>query len=144
MSREHNTITLQGSMPTKEANAAAEVFPGNAIALDSAGDAVLQATVLEPRIGVATEDGKGGGTIEDSYAVGERVTYKVPRRGDVMNVRVGAGAAAIALQAPVALAAGKFVVHGGDVAVQTVIGYALEAVDNSGGAEDVFIAVEFA
>jgi len=145
MARENNTITLMGSMPTKEANAAVEVFPGYAVTLNNAGGLVLQSNVLEPRIAVVVEDDMKGKTIAGSYAVDERTSYKIPRRGDEMNLKVAAAAPAISLEDPLALAGdGTVVKHGGDVSVETVIGFAREAVDNSGGSSEVFIAVEFA
>lgn len=145
MARENNTITLQGSMPTKEANASVEVFPGYLVTLNGSGEIALQAAVLEPRIAVVVEDDMKGKTIVDSYGVDERTSYKVPRRGDLLNAKVAAGAAAIVVGDALASAGdGTVAKHGGNVATQTVIGFADEAVDNSGGAEEVFLAVEFA
>ncbi len=145
MARNKNTITLMGSLLSKEGNAGEEIFPGYAITVNNAGLVVKQTQVLEPRIAVAVENDFLGKTIDDSYAVDERTYYKVPVRGSEMNMKVKNGATAIQLEDPLALSNdGTVVKHGGDVTAQTIIGFAKEAVDNSGGSVEVFIAVEIA
>lgn len=144
MALEKQTITLMGEMQLKEAAALAETFPGQLVTIDANGKAIVQTGKVQPRIAVAVEGDMHGRTIEQSYAAGENLLYKIPRRGDEMNLRVATNAAAIAFGDPLAVdTAGKVKVHGGDFAAETVIGYAKEAVTNVSGS-DVFISVEIA
>lgn len=144
MAIEKQTITLMGEMQLKEAPALAETFPGQLVTLNSSLQAIVQTAKVQPRIAVVVEGDMLGRTIEQSYAAGENLLYKIPRRGDEMNLRVATGAAAIVAGDLLAVdTAGKVKKHGADFAAETVVGYAKEAVTNVSGS-DVFIAVEIA
>lgn len=96
---------------------------------------------------VALTNLASGKTIDDAYAVGETVRYGAFSGGQVAFLRVAAGTAAIANRA--------YLQSNGDGTVATlatdaatddtqresVVGVALEAVDNSGGGAEVFIKV---
>lgn len=82
-----------------------------------------------------------GGTIDDVYPVGDLVRFGAYHAGQEVNAVVSAGTAAIAK--------GAAVESDGAGGLQTrttgrIIGYALEAVDNSGGAEPARLPIRVA
>lgn len=88
-----------------------------------------------------------GKTIDDAYLVGETVRYGAFSAGNEAYLRVAAGAAAIANGAYLQSAGdGTVITLATDAATddtqrESVVGAALEAVDNSGGGAEVFIKV---
>lgn len=91
-----------------------------------------------------------GKTIDDVYAVGETVRYGAAHSGQKMFARVAAAAPAIAFGVPLVSAGnGTLIALVAAAATSTVqrdsiVGYALEAVDNSGGGTDVRIKIRVA
>lgn len=96
---------------------------------------------------VALTNLSNGGTIDDAYAVGETVRYGAFASGQEAFLRVAAGAAAIANKAYLQSAGdGTVITLAASAATsqaqrESVVGVALEAVDNSGGGTEVFIKV---
>ena len=131
------TIILKGTPNFVEGSASSEVKPGQHIVYGGANDYQAGAAASAGVLKVVTENDLVGKTIEDSYAAEEQVYAHVPAKGDVVYLRLPAGAAAITKGALIKRAAsGNFA--GGGVAADAVA-EAEEAVDNSAGATDAFI-----
>lgn len=143
MATNKNTIALKGDIlqrVTKEAVASAAIAPGNIATLNASGEILKETSAATPRLLVVLEQNWTGGTIQDAFAAADTVVYKNVTPGDEVNLRVASGTAVIT-------AGDKVEVLAGGVVTQSsgkIIGYALETLDNSGGASDEFLAVEIA
>jgi len=104
------------------------------VVLNTSADALSQKLFAQTNLAVA-------GDIDLEYANGETVSYGAYHSGQEVNALVAAGAAAIADGAPVT-SAGDGTLKIGTVA--NAIGYAIEAVDNSGGGSAVRIQIRVA
>ena len=120
---------------------AAGILPGHLVieALGEVGvnvtaDALAQKLFAQTNLSIA-------GDVDTAYADGETVSYGAYHAGQEVSAIVAAGAAAIADGAPVA-SAGDGTLKIGTAA--TAIGYATEAVDNSGDATAVRISIRVA
>ena len=121
--------------------AAAGILPGHLViealgkvAVNATADALAQKLFAQKNIATA-------GDIDTAYADAETVSYGAYSSGQEVNAIVAAGAAAIADGAPLA-SAGDGTLKIGTVA--TAIAYAMEAIDNSGGAAAVRIKARVA
>lgn len=132
----------------KLAAAASAIKPGHLIEELAAGTVQEHSTAASnSQKLVALTNLANGGTIDDAYAVGETVRFGAFAPGQEAFLRVAAGAAAIAKAAYLQSAGdGTVITLATDAATddtqrESVIGTALEAVDNSGGGAEVFIKV---
>lgn len=125
---------------SKEAQCTVACKPGYALELDAAGGVKPQATAKKQTLlRIATENLFEGKGIEDTYAIGDRVYYTDLKPGHEAQVRIPAGAEAILRGDQLELVGtGTFrkLTDGQPVAE------ALESIDNSGGATEVFINIE--
>jgi len=79
------TINIIGSGTAFEAVAAAALYPGHLVELDSDGKVVKQPTAaVDTERALAMEDSQQGNGIGDVYSTGDRVFYRVFKRGDVV------------------------------------------------------------
>lgn len=90
-----------------------------------------------------------GGTIDDVYVVAETVRYGAARTGQQVNTLVGVVAAIVVGDALESAGDGTVQKAVADAATDTdqrdaIVGYALEAVDNSGGSVNVRIQMRVA
>ncbi len=139
-----DTICLKGMPMIKEGVATAALNPGYLVEFDGATDKVKkQSTAQEDcRRAFALENDLVGDERTDAYAKDDRVRYGSFHAGQEVYARVAAAAPAIVL--------GNKLEAAGDGTVRkltangAVVGFALEAVDNSAGAAEVFIQVEVA
>lgn len=138
------TIVLLGSPKIKEAQATAAISPGHLVEYGGAKDIRKTSTALVScRKAIALENDIVGKTITDAYAANDWVRYGVFTPGDVAYVRVAAAATAIAK-------GDKLVAHSDGTVKKTgattdfIVGYALEALDNSAGGSEAFIKMEVA
>lgn len=146
-----NTIILRTSTPVlrKEGVAAGNILPGHLIAGPDSALVVHGAAGQNARKAFAVEYDPAKG-IDDAYVTGDQVMYGIFKPGEEVYALVAAGAAAIAegdalesagdgtLRKQVTSAATA------ENARDSVVGYAREAVDNSGGADVARIRVEVA
>lgn len=144
-----NTVILKGNGYRKEADAAGTITPGHLVQCDSSGDVVVHATAGgNARKAFAVENDLIGNGITDNYTSGDRVQYNVFEPGNEVYAFVPAAAAAITIGTALESAGdGTLVAVGTATATgdtDIVVGYALEAVDNSGGASAARIKVEVA
>ena len=109
---------------------------------ESAGNVILNVTAdaLGPKL-FAQVNLAVSGDIDKVYASGETVSYGAYHSGQEVNAIVAAGAASIADGAPVTCAGDGTVKIGTDA---NAIGYATEAVDNSGGGTSVRLSIRVA
>jgi hypothetical protein len=127
----------------EEAIASGVFSPGHVIKKDANGQVLKHATANGGgQLWVAQEDRLQGRTINTAYAVGDRVRYHIPQPGDRLLCRVTALTAAIANNAPLT-SDGAGGVKTGTLGTHEILGFALEAVDNSAGEADEFIRVEW-
>lgn len=142
------TIIVKGDPIQFEAAAAAALNPGDLLEVTSTGAVQKHSTASSnAERAFARENDIIGGDTATAYASGDNVLYAVTRSGDVVYARVAAGASAIAI--------GDYVESAGDGTLQkvataaatadtkraSVIGVALEAVDNSGGSADAWLKI---
>jgi hypothetical protein len=143
-------IILDGVYVEKEAPAAAAITPGHLVEFDGATNVKKHATAAgNARKAFALQPyAASGATIDTAYAAGETVRYALCPRGVTVNALVAAAATAIAKGAALESAGdGTLRTASADAATDTtqrdsIVGYALEAVDNSAGAAVVRIQVE--
>jgi hypothetical protein len=136
-----DTITLAGNPVHREAKAAAAIMPGNLLELTSAGLVQVGATANAiVRKAVALENEMLGKSIEDAYATNDIVRYGVFSTGQRVRLKVVAGGAAIVIGDKLSSGLAGGVQKG----TTNVVAFALEAVDNSAGATQVFIDAEIA
>lgn len=141
-----NTIALKGNPIFKEGVAASAMKPGHLIVSrprwgSQNGSCTLPASSAVVVNGVVLEDDIHGKGITDAYATNDNVRYGVFSKGSEVLLRVAAGAAAIAASAPLKVMSTGTVLTG-IVNTDRIVAVALEAVDNSGGATEVFITCE--
>lgn len=140
-----NTIDLKGLPIRKEGTSAAILRPGHFV-ISRPRTATLPGTLAFPVLGgvaqgVVYENELEGKGITVAYAAGDNVLYGVwPKGGEVLG-RVAAANTAIAAGAPLAVTATGTLTTA-TVGTHHVVAVAMEAVDNSGGASEVFIQVE--
>lgn len=136
-----NITVLKGSAIRKEHAAAAALQPGQLALLGTTGTLTAQGagvTTAVRKAFVEVED-MVGGAIDSTYAIGDTVQVAVCLPGAEVQALVAAAADAIVV--------GDLIETGalGTVrkrAAGVPIAIALEAVDNSGGSDNVFIKIE--
>lgn len=138
-----NTIMLKGDLGMREEAfaAAGTIKPGHAVIRDSSNNFKKNdlATGSDVLLQVAIEDALQGRTINDAYDISTPVFTYLPRAGDLLYVRVPAGAPAIVIGDLMQLDnTGCFVKR---IAGATR-GVSREALDNSGGGTEAFIKME--
>jgi len=136
-----NTVLVKGHSIRKERVAATVITPGmlvEVLAADTLGAHSTAGGAAQKAIAVEYEViGRGTDT---NYAIGDRVLYEVLTAGAEFYGHVAAGAAAIAHGAAVQSdGAGGFVTRTG---TNAVVGFALQAVDNSGGGTATTVLIE--
>jgi len=126
---------------TERLASAAGIVPGHLVieALGKVGvnvtaDALAQKLFAQTNLAIA-------GDIDTAYADSETVSYGAYHAGQEVNAIIAVGADAIADGAPVASAGDGTLKIG---SATTAIAYAMEAIDNSGGATSVRIKVRIA
>lgn len=141
-----------------EGKAGGTITPGDLVKWSAAGTLLRHATAggnAQPMFALDFLEGNKG--IDDDYATNSRLQAVIARRGTLIhNARVAAGAAAIAFGDALQSAGDgtvekhtpQAVDEGGSATftsyVNAIVGYALEAVDNSGGGAAVRIKLEVA
>lgn len=131
--------------------AASAIKPGHLVEELAAGTVQEHAgTALNAQKLFALTDLTVGGTIDDAYAVGSLVRYGAFSTGQKVFGRVAVGSVAIvkgdALQSNGDGTVEKLVIDAAtdDTQRDSIVGYALEAIDNSGGSVEVFIELRVA
>lgn len=147
----YNTVFVKGYPTRKEAPAGGAIMPGHLIKMNAAGNVIAHnAAAGNAQKAFAFEYELTGKDIDTPYANGDNVLYGVSRSGHEVYALVAAGAGAIvigdALESAgdgtlrkVATAAAT-----GDTGRNSVVGYAMEALDNSAGAEMARLLIEVA
>lgn len=90
----HRTIVLKGEGTNEEATASGAITPGDVLELTTASTDTVkrQATAnATEEILVAVEDVLQGNGVSDDYSSGDKVQYRIPRRGDRMALQVADG-----------------------------------------------------
>lgn len=145
-----NTITLKGVPQHNEGNASVAVTPGMLVERVAAGIRPHSVAADNARKYFAVEFDEVGRGVDDVYAIGERVLYGRYASGDEVYALVAAGATAITVGAALESAGdGTLRIQTTDAATDnterdSVVGYAKEAVDNSGGGSRARIKIEVA
>ena len=130
----------EGSI-VEELDVAETITPGMLVDRNASGKAIKQVATLRP-VFVAEEDDLFGGGLDDNYAVDSRLRGRFLKSGAEFQGLVGAGVAAIAYNAPVMAnpaIPGTVITSTGDA---LTIGYAMQAVNNSGGATAARIRIK--
>lgn len=145
------TITLKGMGIRKEGIASSAITPGDFIEFGGSNDLRRHANAAtSARKAFALENDLIGNGINDDYAIGDTVQYAVFHSGEEVYARVAALATAITKGARLESAGdGTVRIASTDSATDTtqrdsIVGYALEAVDNSGGSSATRIRLEVA
>jgi hypothetical protein len=152
-----NRILIMGDPIQKEAAAGGTITPGHLVQYSAADTVTVHGTAGgNARKAFAREWDIQGKGIDNDYSSGERVMYYVCRPGDEVYALVAAGASAISV--------GDALESAGDGTLRkkaattidatatttyteyedSVVGYAKEAVNNSGGSSEARIKVEVA
>lgn len=146
-----NTIILKGNGIRKEGAASSAITPGYLVEFGGANDLQPHSTAAaNARKAFAVENDLVGDGIDTDYAVGERVQYEVFGSGCEVYALVAAAATAITKGAALESAGdGTLRILTTDAATDdtqrdSVVAYALEAVDNSAGGTEARIKVEIA
>lgn len=137
-----STISLKGKdlFMYNEALANEALSPGHLVELLSTGKVQKNDTVAGViQLAVATEQEYLGKEITEAYAADDQVIYVLPQRGGEVYVRVAAGEGAITKGERLEAVAGGTVQT---FASGSIVGIALESVDNSGGGAEVFIRMQ--
>lgn len=120
------------------------IYPGHLIEASAAGSSGIDACLRDNRAStvgapviVAIENDYLGGTKDTVYANGDIVYGRALTPGSEVQVRLAAAAAAVVFNDSLTRQGDGRVKKA--AAADEIIGVALEAVDNSGGATDVFI-----
>lgn len=131
--------------------AASAILPGHLIEVLSAGTVQEHSTAAANAAKTfALANTANGGTIDDAYAVGETVLFGTAQSGQLVNALLAAAAVAVTKGAPLESAGdGTLRVLTADAATDqtqrdSIVGYADESVDNSGGGAVARIAVRVA
>lgn len=140
------TVNLKGNPIRKEGVATEAMSPGHFVVsiprtTDQAGSLAFPAAAGAVAQGLVFENELEGKGITDAYAVNDNVLYGVWPKGGEVLARVAAGAGAITAGMPLAVQTDGTVAEG-TIGTHHIVATALEAVDNSGGAEEVFIQIE--
>ena len=131
---------LQTQVNESGSVATAALLPGITIAIAANGNTTKAAAAAGAPVYVSIENLANAGDVDATFAVGETPRYVTPRTGDKGFLRVAAGTATIAARAVVETDAdGK----AATLAAGRGIAVALEALDNSGGAVDAWVEVEY-
>lgn len=144
------TITLKGVGIHKEGAAIAAILPGDLLEFNSTGLRRHSVAASNARKAFALENDQVGDDIDTAYAIGARVKYAVFHAGEEVYARVAAAATAITKGAALESAGdGTLRIATADAATDTaqrdsIVAYALEAVDNSAGGAAVRIRAEVA
>lgn len=134
-------ITATSGQPVLSARLAAAggIVPGDLVAESSGTIAVHGTAAVNAARLFAQTNTSNGGTIDDAYANGELVSYGAYRTGQEVNARVAAGAPAIVdgdeLESAGDGTLRKAVADAATDTVQrdSIVAYAIEDIDNSGG-----------
>lgn len=136
-----NTILLKGDPVRKEGVASSAITPGHLLTYGGVNDVTPHPTAggAAPKA-FAFEAGSIGRGVDDAYQAGEQVRYGVCRQGDEVWALLAAGQS---------VSRGDGLESAGNGTLQKVttgevIAYALEDVNNSGGASAVRIKAEVA
>lgn len=145
MSQQAQVVTLRsgpaGAPITNERLAGvAGIIPGMLVR-ESAGNVIINATAGKGPALFALPNLPVSGDISTAYATGVTVQYGAYSAGQEVNALVAAGALAIADGAPLTCSTDGTLVTGTEA---NAIAYAMEAVDNSGGATVVRIKARVA
>lgn len=116
------------------------IIPG-ILVRESAGNVIINATAGKGPALFALPNLPVSGSIDTAYANGVTVQYGAFTTGQEVNALVAAGTAAIADGAPLTCHTDGTLITGTDA---NAIAYAMEAVDNSGGATTARIKVRIA
>ena len=139
------TIVLRAANPAKcheEALANAALSPGHLLEVMSTGKVRKVATIdIAYPLLVAKENYFEGGLKTDAYAGDDNVPMHRALPGDRVYLRVAAGAAAIVKGDKLAASNDGTVVKS-NATTDYIVAMADEAVDNSGGGSEAFIAVK--
>lgn len=145
------TIILKGHGIRKEGVASGAITPGHLIEFGGANDLQVHGTAAgNARKAFAVENDLIGDGIDDAYALGDQVQYNVFQTGEEVYALVAAAATAIPKGAALESAGdGTVRIQTTDAATDdtqrdSVVGYALEAVDNSAGGSAARIRIEVA
>lgn len=141
----------RGEFIGKEAKVAAIFKPGHLVEITSAGEAQKHSVAAgNSNKAFALASQTTGGTIDDAYAVGEVALVGYAQSGQLVNAVLAAAAPAI-VAGDALESAGNGTLRKQVVAAATtqasrdsVVGYADESVDNSGGGSEVRIIVRVA
>lgn len=143
-SRDHNRIDLLVRGRHDEATASGIIKPGHIIEYD-ANDKVKVSSVAnvarQPM--VAFGDHLQGKTIDDAYAVGDRVFFGKLQAADRVLCRIPAGVSHTRGDKLMANAAGQLIAYV-DAGTNVVFAYAAETLNNNPGTADAFLKVEIA
>jgi len=139
-----NTIILKGWGVRKEAKAATVITPGQFITIGATGLSRAAAGAVEKT--VAVENEVIGKDLNTDYAIGDNVLYEAVHSGQEVNALLAQGAGNTAVVgSPLKVGTlGNLVVGALPADVAALIGYAMEAKDNSGGSAPVRLRVEIA
>lgn len=146
----HRMVFILGDPVVHEIEAAGAITPGHLLQMDSAGKVVVHANAGDNLYKmVALERDELGKEITSAYVSGDVVKVGCWRAGDRGYLLVAAAAPAI-VKGDMLEAAGDGTVRKvvADAAIDqterdSTVGFALEAVDNSGGGSAVRIRVQF-
>ena len=144
------TVLAKGSPIVKEAVASEAITPGHLIEFGGSNDVQKHSTAGgNARKVFAREQDYIGQDIDAACAAGDRIPYLSARQGDEVRALLGSGTSEYNIGKGDALESdgtGKLQKHGtaatGDS--HNLVGFAMEAVDNSGGSEAVRITIEVA
>jgi hypothetical protein len=140
-------IHLIGEGRYEEGQAAGILKPGHLLRLTTGGSASTEDSGRDRRLLVhnevggpceamfATEDALQGKTIDDAYAIGDRVFYVIANKGDVVQALLSGGEITNIGSYLVSNGDGTLQVEAGSDAGQARIAVALEAVDQSSSDE---------
>jgi hypothetical protein len=134
------TIVLIGFPERKEDKAVAAFSPGHILEFSGAGVRKQSTAKIAGRKAVAFENELLGKTIQDAYDVNENAYYGIFKSGEKALVRVAAAAAAIAKGDRLEFDGTGCLRKWTDGIAQ---GIADEALDNSAGATEAFLKVEW-
>lgn len=161
MSDAPRTIFLseRSGVPGERTVAAAQsILPGMLVDYDASGDLIVHAGAggnAAKRFAVSDPTATGSPPTATAYTAGVRAKYRVAGRGETVEAKLASDAAAIVIGNPVESAGdGTVRVHTaqldtdgvGTPAIPTdrVVGWAVEAVDNSGAGTTTHIQIEVA
>ena len=143
-----NTIVLKGNLGDRheEYRAGGAIKPGHCLLVTSTGTVVVNnVAAAAGSTGhssmFAKEDALQGKTVNDAYASGDLVPCHRAHAGDKIQGRVAAAAAAIVVGDRLVSNGDGCVKKAADAVTGRTIGIAAEAVDNSVGGAEAFIAM---